>query len=101
MLNIVNTLQKHNKEVPDSFPIQINPFKYTIEGEALDNWQEKNNISKGKTAEQVFYEFKEKYEIKNDNLEDTRKIIALRYEIAKTGYSSTRAVRLADNLYRK
>lgn len=35
MLNIVNTLQKHNKEVPDSFPIQINPFKYTIEGEAL------------------------------------------------------------------
>ena len=41
MLNIVNTLQKHNKEVPDSFPIQINPFKYTIEGEALDNWQEK------------------------------------------------------------
>ena len=69
MLNIVNTLQKHNKEVPDSFPIQINPFKYTIEGEALDNWQEKNNISKGKTAEQVFYEFKEKYEIKNDNLE--------------------------------
>lgn len=101
MLNIVNTLQKHNKEVPDSFPIQINPFKYTIEGEALDNWQEKNNISKGKTAEQVFYEFKEKYEIKNDNLEDTRKIIALRYEIAKTGYSSTRAVRLADNLSRE
>lgn len=61
----------------------------------------KNNISKGKTAEQVFYEFKEKYEIKNDNLEDTRKIIALRYEIAKTGYSSTRAVRLADNLSRE
>lgn len=60
----------------------------------------KNNISKGKTAEQVFMNLKKIWN-KNDNLEDTRKIIALRYEIAKTGYSSTRAVRLADNLSRE
>lgn len=101
MLNIVNTLQKYEKKVPDSFPIQVNPFKYTLEGEELGTWQDKNGIARGKTAEQVFYEFKEKYEVKNDNLEDARKIIALRYEISKTGYSSTRAVRLADDLPRE
>ena len=101
MLNIVNTLGKYEKELPDSFPIQVNPFRYTIEGEELGKWQDDNGIPRGKTAEQVFYEFKEKYEISNENVEDVRKIIMLRYEIAKTGYSSTKAYRLANNLSRE
>lgn len=101
MLNIVNTLAKYEKKAPDSFPIEVNPFRYTLEGEELGSWQDKNGITRGKTAEQVFYEFKEKYGVKNSNLEDARKIIGLRYEIAKTGYSSTRAFRLADNISRE
>lgn len=101
MLNIVNTLAKYGKKAPDSFPIEVNPFRYTLEGEELGNWQDKNGITRGKTAEQVFYEFKEKYGVKNDNVEDARKIIGLRYEIAKTGYSSTRAFRIADNISRE
>lgn len=101
MLAIVNTLSKYEKYKPDTFPIQVNPYKYTIEGEELANWQTSYGITVGKTAEQVFNEFKEKYDVKNTNLEDARKIIGLRYEIGKTGYTSTKAYRLADNVSRE
>ena len=79
---------KYEKYKPDTFPIQINPFTYTIGGDDLLNWQEKNGITIGKTAEQVFNEYKEKYKIANTDVEDVRKIIGLRYEIEKKGYTS-------------
>ena len=101
MLSIVNTLTKYEKYKEDSFPIQVNPYKYTLEGEELAKWQEANGITLGKTPEQVFNEYKEKYDVTNTNVEDARKIIGLRYEISKTGYSSTKAYRLADNISRE
>ena len=101
LLGIVDTLSKYEKYKEDSFPIKVNPFTYTIDGEDLVEWQKKYGITIGKTAEQVFYEFKEKYEVKNTNVEDARKIIGLKYDIAKTGYSSTRPYRLADNIPRE
>ena len=100
MLSIVNTLTKYNKYKQDTFPIEVKPYKYTIKGEELAKWQKENNITLGKTAEQVFNEYKEKYDVTNFSIEDARKIIGLRYEIGKTGYSSTRAYRLADNISR-
>ncbi len=101
MLSIVNTLNKYEKKVPDSFPIEVNPYKYKIEGEELEQWQKSNGITVGKTPEQVFNEFKEKYGVTHTNPEDARKIIALRYEIAKKGYSSTKPFRLANNVSRE
>lgn len=101
MLEIVNTFNKYQIKVPDTFPIEVNPYRYTLEGEALQKWQTANGITVGKTPEQVFTEFKEKYVISNNSLEDARKIIGLRYEINKKGYSSTRAFRLADNVPRE
>ena len=101
MLQIVNTLKKYGKKAPDTFKIEVNPYRYTLEGEELTKWQKDNNITVGKTAEQVFNEFKQKYDITTTNLEDARKIIGLRYEISKAGYSSTRAFRLADNISRE
>lgn len=101
MLNIVNTLEKYGKEVSSSFPIEVEPFRYTLEGDELGSWQDENDITRGKTAEQVFYEYKEEYEVEGYDMQDTRKIIALRYEIAQSGYSSTQAYRLADDISRE
>ena len=101
MLNIVDTFNKYQIKVPDSFPIEVEPYRYNIEGENLQKWQIANGITVGKTAEQVFNEYKEKYVVSNNNLQDARKIIGLRYEIEKTGYSSTRAFRLANNVSRE
>lgn len=101
MLSIVNTLNKYEKNVPDSFPIQVNPYKYTLEGEELEKWQKDNGITVGKTPEQVFNEFKEKYGVTHTDPGDARKIIGLRYEISKKGYSSTKPFRLANNVSRE
>ena len=101
MLKIVDTLAKYGKKTPDTFKIEVNPFRYTIEGEELEKWQKENGITVGKTAEQVFNEYKQRYDIKDKTLEEARKIIGLRYEISRAGYSSTRAFRLADNVSRE
>ena len=78
MLSIVNTLSKYEKYKQDTFPIQVNPYKYTLEGDELVKWQEENGITVGKTPEQVFNEYKEKYNVTHSNIEDARKIRGLR-----------------------
>lgn len=99
ILKIVNVLQKNGDKYADNFPISINPFAFTHDTEEKSiKWKESNKIDKNLTAEEVFYKYKDKYEIKNDNIEDIRKIIAIRYEIAKEGYSSTKSVQIADNI---
>ena len=44
---------------------------------------------------------KEKFKIESDNIEETRKIMAIRYEISQNGYSSTKAVEICGNLSRE
>ena len=53
------------------------------------------------SAEQAFYEFKDKYDIENTDITEIRKIIAIRYEITTTGYSSTKALTIADDIPRE
>ncbi len=61
-------------------------------------WKKSNKIDENLTAEETFYEFKEKYKITNDNIEEARKIMAIRYHIAEEGYSSTKSVTIAQNI---
>ena len=53
------------------------------------------------SAEQAFYYFKDKYKVENDNIETVRKIIAIRYEITRNGYSATRSVKIANDISRE
>ena len=43
---------------------------------------------------------KKKYEIQSDDINEARKIMAIRYEISQNGYSSTKAVEICSNLSR-
>ncbi len=99
--NIISVLEKYQIQYPDSFPIDINTMQYTIEGEELAKWLDDNKLEEGTTAEQAFYYFKNKYEITQENINDVRKIIAIRYEISQKGYSSTKSIKLADNIPRE
>ena len=83
ILKIINVLEKYNVDYTDSFPINIDPFEFTISGETLLKWKKNNNIDEENTAEEAFYKFKEKYKIENQNISDIRKIIAIRYAIVK------------------
>ena len=101
ILNIVNLLEKYQIEYVDSFPISINPFEFTISDETLANWKESNNLDENISAEQAFYKFKDKYDIENTDISEIRKIIAIRYEITTTGYSSTKALTIAEDIPRE
>lgn len=101
ILKIVNVLEKYDVSYTDSFPININPFEFKISEETLTNWKKNNNIEEGATAEESFYKFKEKYKIENENIDEVRKIIAIRYAITKEGYSSTKSLTIAKDVPRE
>lgn len=101
ILKIINVLEKNNVDYTDSFPVNIEPFEFTISGETLTSWKKNNNLDENDTAEEAFYKFKEKYKIENQNTSEARKIIAIRYAIVKEGYSSTKSIVIAKDIPRE
>lgn len=101
ILNIINVLEKYEAEYVDSFPVNVDPFEYTIEGEELAKWKKNNKLDENATPEEAFYHFKERYEIQNSDIYEVRKIIAIRYEITISGYSSTKALKISKNIPRE
>ena len=101
ILNMIQTLEKYKCSYSDIFPIRIEPFEFTITEETLEKWKKSNNLEEDITAEEAFYKFKNKYKIQNANIQEVRKIIAIRYLIAQKGYSSTRAVTISEDIPRE
>ena len=102
ILNIIQVLEKYDISYPDSLPITINPYNYTISDDTLAKWKKSNNLDENATAEEAFEKLKNKYEITNtNNLEEIRKIMRIRYEISQKGYSSTKSITLASGLPRE
>lgn len=97
-LNLVNLMNQYQISYTDNFPISINPFTFTISGDELSKFKKKFKIEENADAETAFYKVKDKYQIKNDNIEDIRKIIAIRYIITTTGYSATKSITIATNV---
>lgn len=99
LLKIAQILEKNGDSYIDELPIKVEPFSFTYKTEESQNeWKEDNKIDKNKTAEECFYYLKEKYQINNENIQETRKIMTLRYAIAREGFSSTKSVQLASNI---
>ena len=98
ILNLVNLLNQYQIEYTDTFPVNINPYEYTISGEQLKEWKAKYKLHDDAGAEEAFNKFKNKYEIKNSDIEDIRKIISLRYKISTTGYSTTKSIQIAEDV---
>lgn len=102
ILNMIQILEKYQISYVDSFPISFHPFEFKISEETLTKWKKSNRIDENMTAEETFYQFRDKYKIQNTtNIEEIRKIIAIRYELVQKGYSSTRAVTIAQNIPRE
>ena len=101
ILKIIQVLEKYGVSYVDSFPININPFEYTISDINLSNWKKNNGIDENATAEEAFYKFKNKYKIENEDVTEVRKIIAIRYAIVKEGYSSTKSLTIAKDIPRE
>lgn len=100
LLNLTNLLEENSISYTDTFPIKIDPFEFTISNDTLTKWKDKYKIDEDATAEQAFYEFKDKYDISTDNIKEIRQIIAIRYAITTNGYSSTKSLNIAKNVSR-
>lgn len=101
ILKIIDLLEKYSVSYVDSFPIKIDNFEFKISEDSLKQWMKNNNIDENLNAEEVFYKYKTKYKIKNENILEIRKIISIRYEIEKQGYSSTKALTIAKDIPRE
>ena len=101
ILNIVNVLEKNGDKYNDNLPIKVNPFEFDSQDEEyLKKWKKNNKIDENASAEDCFYALKRRYDIQSDDIEETRKIMTVRYEIAQNGYSNTRPVQICGNLSR-
>ena len=98
LLEVVKVLETNGDTYKDEFPIKINPIEFTIDEEKQKNWLKTNNLEETLNAEEVLQKYKEKYQIKNDNIEEVRKIVGLRYGIEKEGYSSMSAYTISKSI---
>lgn len=102
ILNLLNILSTNGDSYVDNFLIDVNPYRFKLEEEeSQKKWKKANNIDENASAEEVFNYFKKKYEITTDNVEDARKILAIRYEISYKGYSNTKSIEIASNISRQ
>ena len=101
ILQAIKVLETNGDKYKDEFPIKLNPIEFTMTENEIKSWLKNNNLDETLTAEEIIKKYKEKYEITNDNIEDVRKIIAVRYGIEKKGYSSMSAYVISDNISKK
>lgn len=101
LLKVVNVLEANGDKYKDEFPVKINPTEFTIRDEQLKTWLRDNNLDENSSPEDVLQKYKEKYEISNSNIEEVRKIIAIRYGIQIEGYSSMSSYTIAKNISNK
>lgn len=102
ILKLLNILSTNGDSYVDNFLIDVNPYRFKLEEEeSQKKWKKVNNIDEDATAEEAFNYFKNKYDITSDNVEDIRKILAIRYEISYKGYSSTKSIEIASNISRQ
>ena len=102
ILRIVNVLEKNGDSYNDNLPIKVNPIEFnTNDVEYINKWKSKNKIDENATAQEIFEDFKKKYEINYENEQDVRKVMAVRYEISQNGYSSTKGIKIASKLSRE
>ena len=99
ILNIINVLESNGDKNIDNLILNVEPFGFSTDSEeSIKRWKKNNNLKEEYTAEECFYALKDKYQIKNEDINEVRKIMAIRYEITQKGYSNVRPVEIANNI---
>lgn len=94
-------LRNNGDSYVDNFPISINPFAFNFDSEeSLAKWKENYKIPEAASAEEAFYLFRDKYNIDSEDIDEIRRILAIRYEISTKGYSATRSLAISKSITR-
>lgn len=101
ILKIVNLLERNKDTYINNFPIDSElKFIYTSQ-QTINDWKKKYNIKENANEQQCIEFFKEKYGITNKDVHEVLKIIAIRYEITTNGYSSTKSIKVAEDISKR
>lgn len=101
ILKTINVLEKNGDTYADHLPILVEPFRFNTDNEdTIKKWKKDNKLDENLSAEQCFYNLKEKYEIQTEDVVSARKIMCVRYEISINGYSNTVPVEISNNISR-
>ena len=97
--NLVTLLEKNKDKYNDNLPITVNPYAFTAKDEETQKkWKKEYGIDENATAEEAFNFLKKKYDIKQEDPEQARKIMTIRYEISRNGYSNIKPVTISNNI---
>lgn len=101
ILNTIRILESNKDKYINNLPIKVNPFEFENRDEEIQKkWKKGNDINENATAEECFYSLKKEYKIEQEDIEEAYKIMIVRYEIARNGYSSIRPVTIAKDVSR-
>lgn len=102
LLKLIHILEANGDSYNDNLPLTVEPyaFKQTAE-EEQKKWKKQYKIDENATAEEAFAAMKEKYNITTEDPIEARKVMAIRYEISRNGYSNTKTVSIATNITRE
>ena len=101
ILNTIRILESNKDKYINNLPIKVNPFKFENQDEETQKkWKKGNDINENATAEECFYSLKKEYQIEQEDISEAYKIMVVRYEIARNGYSSIRPVTIAKDVSR-
>ena len=102
ILLMTNILLQNGNEYIDTFPISIDPFEFHFESEEeLNDWKKHYKIPGEASAEEAFYLFRDKYNIKSEDVNEIRQILAIRYAISTIGYSTTKSIKISEEISRE
>lgn len=102
ILLMTNILEKNEDTYIDTFPISIDPFEYHFDSEEeLAEWKKTYKIPETAAAEEAFYLFRDKYNIKNEDPKEIRQILAIRYAISTVGYSNKKSIQISKEIKRE
>lgn len=96
---LIEILEGNKDEFVDNLPIEVEPFKFKMDNEEEQKiWKKNYDIPENFSAENTFNTLKEKYKISVEDNKLARKIMAVRYEITRNGYSNTKSVIIARDI---
>ena len=98
LLRVAEILERNGDTYYNDFPIDFENMQFKNSDAYMRNWKKSNKIDEDADVYGVIDFYKNKYDIENKDIDEIKKIIAMRYEISSNGYSSYRAVTLAKNI---
>lgn len=99
ILNLVELLEKNKDTYIDNLPITVEPYEFTYKDEETQKrWKKENGIDENANAEESFQKLKIKYDIKQEDSKKARKIMVVRYEITRNGFSNIKPITISRGI---